>query len=74
LRLLEKIRKKETRRTLREILLSEEEHTEDEDRLTTIALKLKTKKRLSRFIPKGLTYDEGIQRILDLLEEAVEKR
>jgi len=74
LRFLEKIRNKETRRTLREILLSEGGPVEDEDRLTTISLKLKTKKRLSRFIPKGLTYDEGIQRILDLLEEAIEKR
>lgn len=62
------------RKTLREVLLSELELEEDPNRLTTITIRLGTKRMLEKWIPKGLTYDEGIRRIIALLEKYADRK
>lgn len=62
------------RKTLKEALLGEyDEYGDDPNRMTTIAVRVETKRKLSKWIPKGCTYDEGLRRILDLLEKWADK-
>jgi len=61
------------RKTLREALLGEEFFDDDPDRPTTITIRVQTKLRLQKWIPKGLTYDKGLNRILDFLESHADK-
>jgi len=69
LRKLFKIDKK----TLKEALFGEDYGFERDnpDRVTTIPIRVRTKMRLRNLMVKGVTYDEAINRLIDLLEQKI---
>jgi len=61
------------KKTFKEALFGEEYGFEEDDpnRVTTIPIRVRTKMRLRNLMVKGVTYDEAINRLIDLLEQKI---